>query len=46
MVPKNVEFSNLQIDTRIKLKIIKLVYPYSETVKFVPGKGYELIELL
>ncbi len=46
IVPKNVEFSNLQISTRIKMKIIKLVYPYSETVKFVPGKGYELIELL
>ena len=30
----------------IKIKVIKVDAPWSGNIKFIPGKGYELIELI
>jgi hypothetical protein len=36
----------MQYNIRIKIKIVKTEYPWNGIVRFVPGKGYELIEIL
>jgi hypothetical protein len=46
LIPKGVEIEDPQYNTSVKIKIIKVEYPWSGTMKFVPGKNYELIELL
>jgi hypothetical protein len=45
-IPKIVEFKDSQYSTTIKIKIIKFEMPWNGSVKFIPGKGYELIELV
>jgi hypothetical protein len=45
-IPKTVEFKDTQYNTTIKIKILKAELSWNGTVKFIPGKGYELIELL
>lgn len=45
-IPKLVEFKDSQYNTTIKIKILKLEMPWYGSVKFIPGKGYELIELI
>lgn len=46
IIPGEIELDNMMPGMGIKIKILKLEYPYSEKLKFIPGKGYELIELL
>jgi len=45
MIPRNVDFNSSRYDTSIKIKIAKAEYPWNGNISFVPGKGYELIEL-
>jgi hypothetical protein len=46
LIPKIVEFGDSEFNTAIKIKILKVEYPWNGTIKFAPGKGYELIELV
>jgi hypothetical protein len=46
LIPKIVEIEDSQYNTNIKVRILKVEFPWKGTVKFIPGKGYELIELL
>jgi hypothetical protein len=45
MIPRNVDFNSSRYDTSIKIKLVKVEYPWNGNISFVPGKGYELIEL-
>ena len=43
---KTIEFEDTQYKIGIKIKVIKVDAPWSGNIKFIPGKGYELIELI
>jgi hypothetical protein len=45
-IPEKVEINNLNDSTIIKLRFIKVEFPWNGTLKFIPGKEYEKIELL
>lgn len=45
-VPRIVELEDYKYNTTIRLKILKIDSMWKGTIKFVPGKGYELIELV
>jgi outer membrane biogenesis lipoprotein LolB len=45
LIPKTIEITDVQYNTNIRIKIIKMESPWIGTIKFVPGKGYEIIEL-
>jgi hypothetical protein len=46
LIPKIVEIDDPQYNAYVKIRIIRVEYPWSGTMKFVRGKDYELIELL
>ena len=46
LIPKIIEFKDSQYDIEIKIKILKVELPWTGNVNFIPGRGYELIELL
>jgi len=46
IVPKVTRMDYKDKNLKVKIKILKMVYPWNGSVKFFPGKGYELIELL
>jgi hypothetical protein len=46
LIPKVVEIEDPQYNTSVKIRIMRLEYPWRGTMKFVRGKDYELIELL
>lgn len=45
-IPRVVELEDTQYNISIKIKFLRVEFPWNGTVKFVPGKGYELIELV
>lgn len=45
-MPKEMEFKDNQYNTTINVKILKIELPWNGSIKFIPGKGYELIELV
>jgi hypothetical protein len=45
-VPETMELIDYQYNTTIKIKVIKIKKPWNGNIKFIPGKGYELIELV
>jgi hypothetical protein len=45
LIPKIIEFEG-QFNTVVKIRIIKMEMPWSGIIKFIPGKGYESIELI
>jgi len=45
-IPATVEFEDSQYNATIKIKLMKVDFTWNGSVKFVPGKGYELIELV
>jgi hypothetical protein len=45
MLPRNVDFNSSKYDISVKIKIVKVEYPWNGNVSFISGKGYELIEL-
>ena len=46
VIPRVIEVEELNTNIKFRIRYIKIQYPWNGTVKFVPGKGYELIELL
>ena len=46
LVPRLIEFYDAQSNTKIRIKIVRIERPWDGKVEFVPGRGYELIELL
>lgn len=46
IIPARVEFKDSETKIDIKIKILKVVSPWNGSVKFIPGKGYELKELV
>jgi hypothetical protein len=46
IVPKLIEFEEFQYNAKIKIKMQKVEYPWKGSINFVPGKDYEIIELL
>jgi hypothetical protein len=45
-IPRLIEIDYSQYNTTIKIKILKVETPWNGSVKFIPGKGYEIIELV
>lgn len=45
LVPGEIVVSDYNTNVKIRIKIIKMETPWNGTVEFIPGKGYELIEL-
>ena len=45
-IPKYIEMIQYQTNTTIKIKILKIEIPWTGNIEFVPGKGYEKLELL
>ncbi len=45
-LPVIVELKDSQYNATIKIKLLKVDFTWNGSVKFVPGKGYELIELV
>ena len=46
LIPRSISVEDLQNNIKVRIKIIKTEYPWNGDVKFVPGKGYEIIEIL
>jgi hypothetical protein len=46
LIPRNIEYSDNQRNTTIKIKVVKVQLPWEGVINFIPGKGYELIELV
>jgi hypothetical protein len=46
LIPKNVKIEDSQYNTEINIKFLKIELPWNGSIKFVSGKGYELIELV
>lgn len=46
LIPRKIEFDDNVYGITVKIKILKVQSPWSGNISFVPGKGYELIELL
>ena len=46
LLPRIIEIADMEYNTRVRIKIIKIDYPWNGNVTFMPGKGYELIEIL
>ena len=46
LIPRIVELEDIQYNITIKIKVLKVEYPWKGTVKFIPGNGYELIKLV
>jgi len=46
LIPGIIEFTDSQYDIFVKIRIVKVEYPWDGNVKFIPGKGYEIIDLI
>ena len=46
LVPGIVELEDSKYNTKIRIKYLKVESPWKGSIKFIPGKGYELIELI
>lgn len=46
ILPGIIEIDVKQNNTLIRIKVIKFITPLTGIIKFIPGKGYELIDLL
>jgi len=46
LIPKIIEFESSEFNSVVKIKVLKVELPWSGSIKFIPGKGYELIELV
>ena len=45
LIPRIIEFSEINYDIRIKIKVLKIQSSWNGHISFIPGKDYELIEL-
>lgn len=46
IIPKVVKMNSVNGNQEMDIKILKIEYPWNGVVKFIPGKGYEINELL
>jgi hypothetical protein len=46
LLPERVQLENPQNGVTIKIKILKVDPEWDGSIKFIPGKGYDLIELV
>lgn len=46
LMPKIIELNDNKYNLGIKIKILKVQLPWMGNINFIPGRGYELIELL
>ena len=46
LMPKIIEFESSEFNSVVKIKVRKVELPWNGSIKFIPGKGYELIELV
>jgi hypothetical protein len=46
LFPGKIKINNKLKNTLIEIKIIRVELPWSGNIEFIPGKGYELIEIL
>jgi hypothetical protein len=46
LMPENIELIDSQDNIRLKIKIVKMEQPWNGRIDFIPGKNYEIIELL
>jgi uncharacterized protein YxeA len=46
LVPESIELNDYQYNTTIRIKIIKILKPWNGDIKFIPGRDYDLIELV
>jgi hypothetical protein len=46
LVPRVIGIEDLNTNTNIRIRFKKIEYPWYGNLRFIPGKGYELIELL
>jgi hypothetical protein len=46
LLPRIIDIADMQYNVRVRIRIIKIECPWNGIVKFMPGKGYELIEIL
>ena len=46
MLPKIIEFTDNQYNTTIRIKVLKIETPWKGSIIFIPGKGYESIEIV
>ena len=44
--PERIEYRDLQSKTTINIRIRKIEIPWTGNIKFIPGKGYELMKIL
>ncbi len=42
---RNIDFNSSKSNTTVKIKIVKVEYPWNGNISFISGKGYELINL-
>jgi hypothetical protein len=45
-IPESIDISETQNNTRIEIKILKIVIPWEGSIEFIPGRQYEKIHLL
>lgn len=46
LIPENIELIDSQDNIRLKIIVVKIQQPWKGRIEFIPGKGYEIIELL
>lgn len=46
LIPGFIELNDPQHDIKIKMKLSKILLPWDGVINFIPGKGYEIIELV
>ena len=46
LMPENIELTDSQNNLRLDIKVVKIQQPWNGRIEFIPGKDYEIIELL
>lgn len=46
LIPGMIDFTDTKYNTTVKIKIEKVVFPWNGIINFIPGRDYELIELV
>jgi hypothetical protein len=46
LIPRIVELLDINHNIKIRIKVLKVEYPWKGILKFIPGDGYELIKLV
>jgi hypothetical protein len=46
LIPRIIDIEDPQHSIKVRIKLMKTEYPWNGDVRFVPGKGYEIIEIL